>query len=268
MMNHDPLDRVDGLMREAAERAILPRFRMLAAHEIEEKAPGELVTAADRDSEAILTEGLDGLLADARVVGEEACAVDPRLLEGLDRGLVWLVDPLDGTANFAAGEAEFAIMVALLRDGVTLAGWILDPTSGRLARAELGAGAWIDGERLRSPSRAPGAPLRGAIGRFMPPAMQEEVIRRAKAGAELVPGLKCAGAEYPLIALGERDFAFYWRTLAWDHAAGALFVNEAGGKATRPDGSPYLAGSSGSGLIAASTPDTWEEVRRLLLGGI
>jgi fructose-1,6-bisphosphatase/inositol monophosphatase family enzyme len=266
-MNPDPFDRIASLMREASERAILPRFRLLAADEIEEKSPGELVTAADRESEAIITEGLAGLIADARVVGEEACAVDPGLLDGLDRGLVWLVDPLDGTANFAAGEEDFAVMVALLRDGVTIAGWMFDPTSGRLARAEQGAGAWIDGERLSSPPRPAGAPLRGAIGRFMPAAMQEEVVRRAKAGAELLPGLKCAGAEYPLIALGERDFAFYWRTLAWDHAAGALFVNESGGKATRPDGSDYLAGSNGSGLIAASTPEIWEEARALLLGG-
>ena len=112
----------------------------------------------------------------------------------------------------------------------------------------------------------PGSRLRGAIGRFMPPAMQEEVTRRVEAEATLLAGLKCAGAEYPLIALGERDFAFYWRTLAWDHAPGALFLEEAGGKATRPDGSPYLPGSTGSGLIAASTPETWEEARRLLLG--
>ena len=266
-MKQDPLERVETLMREAAERAILPRFRMLAAHEIEEKSPGELVTQADRESEAILTEGLAGLLAGARVVGEEACAIDPALAEGLDSGLVWLVDPLDGTANFAAGEEDFAVMVALLRDGITIAGWMLDPTSGRLARAERGAGAWIDGDRLRAPERRPGSKLRGAIGRFMPPAMQADVTRRVEAGATLLPGLKCAGAEYPLIALGERDFAFYWRTLAWDHAPGALFLEEAGGKATRPDGSPYLAGSKGSGLIAATSPELWEDARRLVLGG-
>lgn len=266
MMQNDPFGRVEALMREAAERAILPRFRLLAAHEIEEKSPGELVTAADRDSEEIITDGLTGLVEGARVVGEEACALDPSLMDDLDRGLVWLVDPLDGTANFAAGEEDFAVMVALVRDGVSIAGWMLSPTTGRLSRAELGAGAWMDGERLVSPPRRQGEPMRGAIGRFMPAQMQAEVVGRIEAGAQLLPGLKCAGAEYPLIALGERDFAFYWRTLAWDHAAGTLFLNEAGGKATRPDGSPYLAGSSGSGLIAASTPETWEEARRLLLG--
>jgi fructose-1,6-bisphosphatase/inositol monophosphatase family enzyme len=266
MIGKDPLDRVEALMREAAERAILPRFRLLAAHEIEEKSPGELVTAADRESEAIIAEGLEGLFAEARVVGEEACALDPGLLEGVDRGLVWLVDPLDGTANFAAGEENFAVMVALVRDGEPIAGWILSPTSGRLARAERNAGAWVDGDRLVSPPRRAQQRMRGAIGRFMPAGMQAEVVRRAEAGGQLLPGLKCAGAEYPLIALGERDFAFYWRTLAWDHAAGALFLNEAGGKAARPDGSLYLAGSTGSGLIAASTPETWEEARRLLLG--
>ncbi|WP_129791342.1 inositol monophosphatase [Sphingosinicella sp. CPCC 101087] len=265
-MNRDPLERVEALMREAADRAILPRFRLLAEHEVEEKSPGELVTAADRDSEAILTAGLAGLIEGARVVGEEACAVDPALMEGLDQGLVWLVDPLDGTSNFAAGEEVFAVMVALLRDGTTVAGWMLDPLSGRLARAERGAGAWLGGERLVAPPHRPGTALRGSIGRFMPAAMEQEVVRRARAGGELLPMLKCAGADYPLLALGERDFVFYWRTLPWDHAAGALFLEEAGGKAVRPDGSAYQPASRGSGLLAASTPEAWEEAHRRLLG--
>src|SRR5919106_4920939 len=103
-------DKVETLMREAAANAILPRFRRLQHHEIEEKTPGELVTAADREAERILSAGLSALLPGSLVIGEEAAAADPALISRLaDGGDIWLVDPLDGTANFAAGREPFAV---------------------------------------------------------------------------------------------------------------------------------------------------------------
>jgi fructose-1,6-bisphosphatase/inositol monophosphatase family enzyme len=266
-MNNESFERVGALMAEAAERAILPRFRALAQNEIEEKSPGELVTVADRQAEAILTAGLAPLLPGSRVIGEEACAIDPRLIDTLGEGTVWLVDPLDGTGNFVAGRPTFAVMVALLRDGTTQAAWILDPLSGRLARAELGAGAWIGDHRLQATPQAPGSRLRGSMGRFMPEEMQTRLAERLSTGAERLPGLMSAGVEYPMVGAGERDFAFYWRTLAWDHAPGVLFVNEAGGKAARPDGSAYHPAIEGNGLLAAASPDRWEAAHRLLFDG-
>jgi len=266
-MTDESFEQVAAVMAEAAEQAILPRYRMLAQQDVEEKSPGELVTIADREAEAILAAGLAPLLAGSRVIGEETCSSDPRLIDSLGEGLVWLVDPLDGTGNFVAGRPDFAVMVALLRDGVTQAAWMLNPLSGRLARAELGGGAWLDGRRLRASPQPPGERLRGSIGRFMPEEMQSNLAERLGAGAERLPGLMSAGVEYPMIGAGERDFAYYWRTLAWDHAAGVLFVNEAGGKATRPDGSAYQPTKEGSGLLAAASPDRWEAGHRLLFGG-
>src|SRR4051794_10278381 len=114
----ESFERGGALMAGAAGRAILPRFCALAQHEIEGKSPGELVTVADREAEALLAAGLAPLLPGSRVIGEEACSADPRLIDALGEGIVWLVDPLDGTGNFAAGRPEFAVMVALLRDGI------------------------------------------------------------------------------------------------------------------------------------------------------
>ena len=265
-MHSESFELVGALMAEVAARAILPRFRALAADEVEEKSPGELVTVADREAEAILAAGLAPLLPGSRVIGEEACATAPDLLDSLGEGTVWLVDPLDGTANFAAGSPDFAVMVALLVDGETQAAWILDPLSGRLAWAELGGGAWIGDRRLEAAAQPNGAKLRGALGRFMPENMQSTLEERLSASGERLPGLKSAGTEYPLIAAGERDFAFYWRTLAWDHAAGVLFVNEAGGKAARPNGSAYRPAAAGNGLLAAASPDRWDAAQRLLFG--
>ena len=201
-MRDESLERVGALMAEAAERAILPRFRALGRDEVEEKSPGELVTIADREAEAILTAGLAPLLPGSRVIGEEACAIDPRLIDSLGEGTVWLVDPLDGTGNFAAGRPDFAVMVALLRDGATQAAWILNPLSGQLARAELGSGAWIGDRRMEAAPQAPGTRLRGSIGRFMPDEMQASLEERLSADAERLPGLMSAGVEYPMIGAG------------------------------------------------------------------
>jgi fructose-1,6-bisphosphatase/inositol monophosphatase family enzyme len=257
------LDQVAPLLHEAAERAILPRFRQLARHEIEEKSPGELVTVADREAEAIIAERLERLLPGSRAIGEEACAADPSLLDSLAHGTVWLIDPLDGTANFAAGESAFAVMVALLRDGTVEAGWMFQPVTGRLARAELGSGAWLDGRRIEATEALPER-LRGSMGRFMPDPLRLAVSARLTAGATLLPGLMSAGVEYPAIGAGERDFAFYWRTLAWDHAAGALFLNEAGGRAARLDGSAFVPTSDANGILVARTPAIWDAARALI----
>jgi fructose-1,6-bisphosphatase/inositol monophosphatase family enzyme len=98
------IDEVGELVRATARTAVLPRFRRLAAGEITEKAPGELVTVADREAEDLLSAGLLRLLPGSVVVGEEAVADDPAVLRRLAAdGPVWLVDPLDGTRNFATG---------------------------------------------------------------------------------------------------------------------------------------------------------------------
>jgi fructose-1,6-bisphosphatase/inositol monophosphatase family enzyme len=263
------LERVGTLMREVAAQVIVPRFRALSAGEVEEKSPGELVTVVDREVERLLEHGLTCLLPGARVVGEEGVADDPSRLRGLERGDVWLVDPLDGTGNFVAGQACFAVMVALLRDGETIAAWLLDPVEGTLFRAERGAGAYAGDVRLQATPGSPGtAALRGAVlNRYMPTALRTYVAERAMQLAEALPGTHCAGAEYPSIARGDQDFALFFRTLPWDHAPGALFLTESGGVAMRYDGTPYRATDPRTGLLAARNQAVWEDAHRLLLSG-
>lgn len=258
------IDRVSTVLREAAAEAILPRFRNLNSRDVEEKSPGELVTAADRHAERLIGEQLLPLDPSARIVGEEACARTPALADGLDQGTVWLIDPLDGTGNFVSGRGPFSVMLALLREGETVAAWMLDPLSNQLYVAELGSGAQTNGV----PVVADGTPdtLRtGSIStRFLPPNVLEAIEPRLDRVPLIVPPLLCAGAEYPAIAAGDRDFAVFWRTLPWDHLPGALFLSEAGGRVARWDGSPYRAGQDGHGLLAARTPDHWRAAHTAL----
>ena len=114
-----------------------------------EKSSGEWVTDADRASEEFLEPALRSLIPGSLIVGEEAVSADPSVLDRLSSdGNVWLIDPLDGTSNFAQGRPPFALMVALIRQGSTVASWILDPVANQLAISEKGSGSWINGEQV------------------------------------------------------------------------------------------------------------------------
>lgn len=259
---------VPALLRQAADEAILPVFGMREAYP-EEKSPGDWVTTADLAAEAMLAPRLAALVPGSVVVGEEAAFADPSVLDHLSTDVdTWLLDPLDGTSNFAAGERPFAVMAALLRRGETVAAWILDPLTGRLAAAERGGGAWLDGQRLRvgAGSTVAGA-MRGAVlRRFLPAEFASHVAAVEPLFADSNAGSRCAGHDYPAIVTGELHFALFWRTLPWDHIPGALFVSEAGGVAARLDGSAYVAaGHAQTGLLVARNPDVWTRVRDLLV---
>jgi fructose-1,6-bisphosphatase/inositol monophosphatase family enzyme len=253
------IDGVANVLWQAADQAILPRFRCLDRSEIFEKSPGDVVTVADREAEAIITAALLKMLPGSRVVGEEACAVDGALLRQIDEGCVWLVDPIDGTLNFAAGRRPFSVMVALLQDGEAILSWMLDPVSGELCLAEAGAGATINGTRVPITKDRKDGQLSGILRGFMVPEASA-LSEASPARIEKLPSLLCAGAEYSAVVRGERDFLVFWGTLPWDHAPGTLFLREAGGAVSRLDGQDYKAASQGVGLIAARTPAILDEI--------
>ncbi|MER7459507.1 inositol monophosphatase family protein [Micromonospora sp. NPDC126480] len=263
------LDDVGELLREAADQAVLPLFRKLDDADIAEKAPGDLVTVADRQAEELISAGLRRLRPGSVVVGEEAVADDPALLRHLRQpGDVWLVDPVDGTANFAAGRRPFALMVALLTDGQPVGAWVFDPLADTMAVALAGEGTYVDGRPVRTTVPAGAGGLRGAaMSRFLPPAARSRVEAGGERLGELLPGQHCAGREYLDVLTGEQQFVLFWRTLPWDHAPGTLLVRAAGGVARRFDGTDYHPADEGEGLLVAASERVWTEVRDALLGG-
>ncbi|BCB86642.1 inositol monophosphatase family protein [Phytohabitans suffuscus] len=262
----DLVDSVGQLLREVAATVVLPSFQHLAEADVEEKAPGEVVTVADRQSEAMIADGLRALLPGSLVVGEEGVAADPAVLDLLrDPGPVWVVDPIDGTGNYAAGHGPFALMAALVRGGAPVAAWILDPLAGTLAVAEAGSGTYVDGVRASLPGDAV-RPLRGAaMSRFLPADLKARIRRGLTSIDEVLPGLHCAGREYIDIVTGAQDFVLFWRTLPWDHVPGMLLVQEAGGAVRRLDGGRYDLTADGFGLLAAANDATWRRVHDTLL---
>lgn len=252
------------LMHRVARDIMMPRFRNLAAHEYGEKTPGDFVTIVDRESEALLGEGLACLLPEARIIGEEAAAADPAIVDRVGEGVAWIIDPLDGTNNFTEGRSPFAIMIGLSVDGTREAGWILDPVSGRIVHALRCGGCYIDGARVRA-KRSDGALPKAAIATyFMPADRQADVRRRAEGKLEIVDIPRCAGEQYPRLILGQNDIALFERTHIWDHAAGALMLEEAGGKIARNDRADYRLDVPGKGAIAANSPEMWELAKAVL----
>lgn len=262
---------VDSLLRRVAETAIMPRFRRLRDGEVREKTPGEFVTVADHDAEAMLTASLSALLPGSRVVGEEACAADPSILKGLDEGPVWIVDPLDGTAHFAAGREPFGTMVALAADGEVLGGWIYNPVRKLMYVGSLGQGAVVteaNGANRRLKTADPiGLPIAGLATQFMTPELRAATLSRARSSFEIHPIPRCAAEHYPRLCRSENHIALFQRTLPWDHAAGALILSEAGGHVARWDGTPFRFHDGGLGILAASSRGLWQRAAETLFSG-
>ncbi|MFF6994901.1 inositol monophosphatase family protein [Streptomyces sp. NPDC008313] len=277
--NHETIDEfpalrlsdVEEAVRKAAATEIMPRFCRLAAHEVDQKSgPHDLVTDADRNAELFLTEALPALLPGSVVVGEEAVHADPASYDAI-RGdaPVWIVDPVDGTRQFVHGDPGFCTLVALSLRGVVQASWTFAAARDEFATAVRGRGAVLNGVPLRSGSPGPGRDLEVATSH---PDFTTEEQKRALLALRTdgVAPRPCgsAGLEYLAVARGALDAtAFSWEA-AWDHAAGILLVEEAGGAHLTSAGRPFrVTGGNTLPFTAARDEATARRVVSLLTAG-
>lgn len=239
------IDAVTRIIQDVADEVIVPRYRALRTDEIIHKETAgyadDLVTLADREAEARLTTALTELMPSARVLGEESTHADAGRLALVDAdGPLWIVDPLDGTHNFAAGRDGFGVMVGFALRGVVRAAWIYLPIRGELFVAETGCGAWFNGERMRVPDGTDtGLPRGTYLSRFMPPHLRDAVTRALETRIAPADLAGAAAVEYTDVLRGRREFVAYYRLLPWDHGAPALILTEGGGAVEHLDGRPY-----------------------------
>jgi fructose-1,6-bisphosphatase/inositol monophosphatase family enzyme len=267
------LEAVGAVLRDVARAEILPRFRTLSAAEVRTKSgPLDLVTDADEAAEIAIAEGLRRVRPGAVIIGEEAAAHGARWEDVLpDAEFACIIDPVDGTANFAAGLPLFGTMVGITRHGEPIGAAIHDPFRDDTAYALRGEGAWIAGaDGQRSDLRvAPPVPLEHMTGnaswRYIPGPLRQRVTG-ALSRLAAVWDLRCAAHQYRLAAGGHCHFLFHYRLMPWDHAAGWLLHREAGGYSARFDGSPYRPAETSGGLICAPDRASWEALRETLLG--
>ena len=268
------IDWLNELVSRVAASEIMPRFRNLNASDISEKESAtDLVTVADVSAEREISAELSRRYPAALVIGEESCSADPSLLEGLaDATLAFVIDPVDGTFNFARGVPLFGTMLAVVENGKTVAGIIHDPVGNDTLLAQRGGGAYI-----RAPGRADAkiavahpvatAEMVGSVSwHFLPEPLRSTVSRNTalfKTGF----GFRCAAHEYRLAATGGSHFVVYNKLMPWDHLPGVLIQAEAGGYSARFDGSDYDCSKLVGGLVAAPDEDSWRRISRALFAG-
>jgi fructose-1,6-bisphosphatase/inositol monophosphatase family enzyme len=264
---------VAALLRDAARAEILPRFRRLDAAAVRTKTgPLDLVTDADEAAERWIAAALEARFPGCRVVGEEATAAEPaRLAQLAGAPFAFVVDPLDGTQNFAAGLPLFGCMAAAVAGGEVVGAWIHDPLGDDTAIALPGQGAWIeapDGRRLASLRVAAPVPVEAMLAAVSWVYLHEpERSRVTSRLARLAGGvnLRCSAHEYRLVAGGHAHLLLYNRLMPWDHLPGLLLHREAGGHAARFDGSAYRAGHTAGGLLVAPDAVSWQAAHTALL---
>jgi fructose-1,6-bisphosphatase/inositol monophosphatase family enzyme len=226
------------------------------------------------------------------VVGEEAVHADPRVYEAIrGEAPVWIIDPVDGTRQFVHGDTGFCTLVALARGGDLLASWTYAPAREQFATAIRGRGAYLNGSPLhtgsphpdhdhdhdqdpghnpdRTPGNAPDHDLEVATSHpdYTTDAQKQALLALRTPGVRPRP-CGSAGLEYLAVARGELDAtAFTWEA-AWDHAAGLLLVEEAGGTHLTSDGVPFrITGGNALPFTTARDGATARRVVELLRAG-
>ena len=257
------------ILRDASRQESLPRFRRLDASMVQTKTEAiDLVTEADIATENVIKSRVAAWMPQALFVGEESVAADPALLPRLaNADLAIVVDPIDGTANYAAGLPLFACMAAVVSGGETVAGIIYDPMGDDWVMAEKGSGAWLrrpNGEAVRLHVAAP-LSLAEMVGMasvaYMPRGSRPTVLQNTDK-VRLLSNFRCAGHEYRTLVSGHGQFLCYNKLMPWDHLAGVLIAQEAGAYAARLDGQPYLPSHVDGGLLVAMNREAWDELRR------
>lgn len=240
---------VCGRIRDVAHQAVLPRFQKLTADQIHEKSPGNLVTDADIEAERLLSGHLTAMLPGSLIVGEESVSATPSLMDQLavHDNPIWIIDPVDGTRNFAEGRPLFAMIVALMQGGKVTAGWLYYPTDDECLMGAAGGPLYrLDGNGLTSlPEAAQGttAPTwqdhHVLVSPFGQNAAKRKHITTAMSLFHRQTGFGCAAQEYRLLLNHQADLGFYSSIWPWDHAAGSFLLSLNGGMVLDQDGRAY-----------------------------
>lgn len=251
----DPLVFVTNLARRAAD---ILRERFDDLHDVVEKRPHDLVTEADRASEAAIVAAVRSAFPAAAILGEEG-GVYPGT--GDER---FIVDPLDGTTNYAHRYPLFCVSIAYERGGVLEAAAIDAPLMGMHFAARRGGGATLNGEPIRVSTTET---VRSAlICTGFNPANYDRNGRYFALMSRLAQGVRRDGSaalDLALVAAGRFDGFWEWDLKPWDVAAGALLIAEAGGRVTGIDGSLL---DLADGSIAASNGRLHAELCAALIG--
>ncbi len=256
------------LVRRAARTEILPRFRSITRAEATAKTgPRDLVTEADRATEAMIARGLQRLFPHALIVGEEAVADRPELRDEVSEAeFAIIIDPVDGTWNFVHGLPLFGVIIAVTRFGRPVLGLLYDPVgddwilADETVPARLVAASGVEHAATTAAGGALGD-LHGYVHVSLMGQARQEAFYPRLAALGQATALRCSCHEYRLLAQGAVDFVLSDRLNPWDHAAGVLICQRAGGVARMLDGRDYDTSLGEGLLLCAGSEATWTALR-------
>lgn len=246
--------KIEQIIRHVAATEVMPRFKNLQKADVREKGPGDLVTVADEASERAFEKLLAEALPGSLVVGEEAVSKDITVLDKLKGSQpVWVIDPIDGTHNFAHGNAKFGILISLVQNGITQYGWAFDVCGNRMAVAAQGMGTFLDGRRLKIACKAT--------------EMKQMAGRGGGSAKTLFSPFKemfnqrCSLHDFMDFITGAADFITHApKVTPWDHAAACLLAQEAGGYVAMNNvNTPYDPTLYGPALLLVAPDREWWE---------
>lgn len=239
----DPLKTAIAAAREAG--AVLDDYRSRPLHIEEKGRRADLVTRADRKSEAVITARLLADFPRSAVLGEEGGS------RAGTSGERWIVDPLDGTTNYTHGYPFFCVSIAFEREGELLAGVVYAPAMNEMFAAERGAGARCNDAPIRASSVESVANAMVVTG-FKPYDFETNAAHFAHASrhAQAVRRDGAAALDFAYTAMGRFDAFWEFGLAPWDLAAGTLLVREAGGTVTAIDGSAFAL--DGDSVLASN----------------
>lgn len=249
------------IVRDVAKAEILPRFRRLSDGAVSFKTSfDDLVTEADIASEKALTQRFQTLLPHAVIIGEEAVSEDESVLDQIDTDeLVVIIDPIDGTWNFAHGLSTFGVLIAAIYQGKTVYGLLYDPLNDDWIETSLGEGSWfVRPDQLPRRLMLSNQPVDSKLVGFFSPFLFENSAVRERVAIQQVgyarsSNLRCCCHEYRTMVQNGVDFFISPKPKVWDHAAGILAYQEAGGYVCMLDGSPYKPNVRKGVIVAGRT---------------
>ena len=254
---------LQSLIQQAASDELLPRFRQIERHF---KADGSIVTEADIAMQQRLTAELQQRWPTIALLGEEMSEAQQQAqMTNSHRGL-WVLDPLDGTSNFAAGIPCFSVSLALLVGGEVVLGIIYDPIREEHFSAIVGEGAWLNGVRLVAGEEA--LSLSKCIAQVdfkrLPAEMAARIASQPPYSSQRSFG---SGAlDWCWLAAGRVQLYLHGQQKLWDYSAGQLILREAGGKSCTLDGEAVFSGRlEARSVVAALQPLHFEAWRDYLL---
>lgn len=264
MIDKSTRDALIEAVRDAAKAEVLTRFRSLTAAQVATKSsPTDLVTEADKAMEDRLRKAFETLLPGVAFVGEESVAEEPDLIDALTRGEeAVILDPIDGTWNFAHGLATFGTLLAVSDSNGTVFGLLYDPVVDDWVWTERGGGTHhSNGARLQTSPAIAEKDLAGVIAFIAAPETDIAHVGKLSSRFRAITDNRASVFDYRLMAEGFLNFSVSRGLNPWDHAAGALALTEAGGVANLTDGTKYTPKIRKGRMVAAANARAWEVVR-------